>query len=412
MTVHLTFGGSTAHRWLRCPGSVQLIATLPPQPENEYMAEGTRAHALLEGAVRSRSTDVMAFVGERGEPHWPPYTEDDCTAVQVALDYVNEMLDRHPDAIFWTERHVVLPQIADVGGTADILIYIPSLKHLHVIDYKHGRGSYVVADGNPQLQLYAACALFSMPELAVSAVYATIVQPRCQIGEPIRTAVYGPAELITFVDDVEAAVAAARTAEPPLVPGPEQCKWCPAAHICPAVRNAGIAPVDTGLAVPPGTGYTPPMGDDVLVRLPAPGTCRDPQALALTLEAGLVLRNWLDAIEDQAFNLAKGGQTIPGFKLVEKRATRKWADEDHAEYAAKELGLPSDTYAPRKLLSVAQMEKALKPKGKDALAYIAKFVTKESSGLKLVPSSAPGEPVNPLHLEATGFQNVVLIQEH
>ena len=63
---HLTFGGSTAHRWLRCAGSVKLCATLPPQVENEHMAAGTRAHALLEMAVRERRDDVLDFDGVQG----------------------------------------------------------------------------------------------------------------------------------------------------------------------------------------------------------------------------------------------------------------------------------------------------------------------------------------------------------
>jgi hypothetical protein len=54
---HLTFGGSAAHRWLACPGSVVLCATLPPQRESEAMAEGTRAHALLEHCLREREDD-------------------------------------------------------------------------------------------------------------------------------------------------------------------------------------------------------------------------------------------------------------------------------------------------------------------------------------------------------------------
>jgi hypothetical protein len=205
---HLTFGGSSAHRWLACPGSARLCATLPPQVENEHMAAGTRAHALLELAVRERRESVLEFDGVSLQAGWPEFELDDVEAVQKAVDHVNEILGRYPDAIMWVERQFTLGE--DIGGTADVVIYVPSLKLLIVIDYKHGRGKYV-PETTPQMKLYASCVLFGLPDLPVERVDATIIQPRCQVGTPIRTAIYSPGDLIAFSDDVDAAVALARS---------------------------------------------------------------------------------------------------------------------------------------------------------------------------------------------------------
>lgn len=402
---HLTFGGSTAHRWLRCAGSVKLCATLPPQAENEHMAAGTRAHALLEMAVRERRDDVLDFDGVSLQSHWPAFGLDDVAAVQAALDYINALLARDPGHMLFVERQVTL--FADVGGTADVLIYLPATRALHVIDYKHGR-RYVEAEGNPQLKLYAAAALFGFTEGPVETIHGTIIQPRAFAGEPIRTAVYGPADLISYSDDVDAAVAAALAPDPAFTAGEEQCHWCPAGHVCPALRDTATAVV----ALPPEAGERLPAGDEIKLILPPPGACRDAGTLALAMQAAGVLRTWIDAVEDAAVSLAMSGETLPGFKLVEKRPTRKWADEDVVrQWFAGSTMIDEDDYAPRKLVSPAQAEKLVKAGGgKDGVKALAEHVVKESSGLKLVPETAKGDAINPLQLAAAGFSGAVTIE--
>lgn len=398
---HLTFGGSSAHRWLGCPGSAKLCATLPPQVENEHMKEGTRAHALLELAMRERRDSVLDLVGHKLQAEWPEVDTDMAEAVQVAVNHVNEILDKHPDAVFWAERMFRLK--ADVGGTADVVIYIPSLKLLKVIDYKHGRGKYV-SERTPQMKLYAACVLFSMEDYLVERIDATIVQPRCQVGEPIRTAVYGPSDLIAFSDEVDAAVALAKSDNPPLIAGEEQCHWCPAAHVCPALH--------TKLPEVAAAAWDAPGEEDVVVTLASPASMRNNvDKFAATLAVLPLVQAWIDAIEDQATALAMAGYELPGFKLVSKQARRKFSDKDATlKWFAENTLLDEDEFAPRELLSVAQAEKLVKQiAGKDGVKAMAEFVVKESSGLKLVPSDAKGEAVSPLAVAGASFVSAVTI---
>lgn len=403
---HLTFGGSSAHRWLACPGSAKLCATLPPQVENEHMAAGTRAHALLELAVRERRDSVLEFDGVSLRAGWPAFELDDVEAVQKALDHVNEILERHPDAVMWVERQFTLGE--DIGGTADVVIYVPSLKLLVVIDYKHGRGKYV-PETTPQMKLYAACVLFGLTDLPIERVDATIIQPRCQAGEPIRTAIYSPGDLIAFSDDVDAAVALARSEEPPFVPGGEQCHWCPAAEAgaCAALFNGAVA-VTTDITA----WVHPEPSDDVVVTLPSPERIRqNPDALFAVMKALPIMQAWLDGIEAAGEAHALGTGYSPGFKFVQKQARRKWLDEEAArQWFAEHTMLDDDEYQPRKLLSVAQAEKLVRLNaGKDGVKAMAEHVIKESSGLKLVPEDARGDAVNPLAVDEAGFASVVTI---
>lgn len=386
---HLTFGGSSAYRWLRCAGSSALLATLPPQAANEHMQAGTRAHKLLEVAVSERRESVDDMEGVSIQEGWPAFTQEDTDAVQVALDYVNALLAKDPQHLLFVERQVVLSQ--DVGGTCDVMIYHPCTETLHVLDYKHGF-RYVEAENNPQLKLYAAAALFGFTEANVKAIHATIIQPRCFNGSPIRTAVYGPADLIVYSDEVDAAVAAARQPNAPLTPGKEQCHWCPAAHACPALVGAAVAPLPTG-------------GAHLVLHLPAPEECTDPAKLAQTLEAIQLLKLWIDGVEAQAHSVALTGTALPGYKLIEKIARRAWVDPAAAKaWIEQNTMLDADQYAPRKLAGIPAIEKLMNAGGGvEAVKQLAALVVKQSSGLNLVSETAKGESVNPLQLTALGF---------
>src|SRR5215469_7170802 len=87
MTTHSNFGGSKAERWLNCPGSVALCASVPPLPTSAYALEGTQAHALAAYCLSSNCFDAAAV---DGVGFIPP--TDMIDAVQVYLDAVKNEL--------------------------------------------------------------------------------------------------------------------------------------------------------------------------------------------------------------------------------------------------------------------------------------------------------------------------------
>jgi hypothetical protein len=103
-----------------------------------------------------------------------------------------------------------------------------------------------------------------------------------------------------------------------------------------------------------------------------------------------LVKERIKAIESYAYKLACQGVEIPGWKLVEKEARRKWKSEgDVIEWAQANA---IDPYEPREVLSPAQLEEKIKataPRGKkkEAIRVIEPFWHKQSSGTTLVPAT-------------------------
>ena len=55
-------GGSTASRVMACPGSVALVAQMPPKPSSKYADEGTLLHDVMSDLLSS-DKHIMDFLG-------------------------------------------------------------------------------------------------------------------------------------------------------------------------------------------------------------------------------------------------------------------------------------------------------------------------------------------------------------
>ena len=104
----------------------------------------------------------------------------------------------------------------------------------------------------------------------------------------------------------------------------------------------------------------------------------------MKISAGL--KDWVDGIKDLALKEALEGDGIPGFKVVEGRANRKYTvpDEQIAQ-AAVEAGYDESLVWERKLLTLSNMEKLV---GKKAFPEIFKGMWEKPEGKPtLVPDS-------------------------
>ena len=102
-----------------------------------------------------------------------------------------------------------------------------------------------------------------------------------------------------------------------------------------------------------------------------------------------MIEAWISDLRALALQVLESGAAVPGYKLVAKRATRKWADEGAARAALLER-LPESEVMESSLISPAQAEKKLK---KLKLTLPEDQIVAISSGNTLATEDDPRPPV-------------------
>lgn len=341
-----TVGGSTAGRVLKCPGSYELSKSMP-QGDNSspYAAEGTGLHNAIEWCLEAQANgddadEVIGMTFPAGTGQTLKITKDlwnEC--LEPSLEAYDEVVgSSHLDRLI--EVTSTFPGIPRAFGTADI-VYRRVLGDGSVVagilDWKFGRGVSVEADGNSQLYFYLWSCL-NDPKTAdmfsdVTTFEVVIVQPRLR-GNRADVAEVHIDDLRIWASELVAAYKEATGPQPGFVEGPH-CKFCKGKPKCAlktgAVRQALLL---------------------------------DPNDLKNLSEAMHLVRrieDWARDVEKLAHQQMEEGQIVEGFKLVQKRATRQWVDEEITEAWMRKHGVKVGTMmVPKKLRSVTQLEKALK----------------------------------------------------
>lgn len=358
MSLHSPIGASGRYRWKRCPGSVRLSKLVGPSLSSVYAEEGTRAH---EYAARWLRDGIV--------PDDPEMRQH----LQVYIDAIRAYLPLTGTGgtVLLVEHRFNLTHLhPDAFGTADCVIYIPSLKLLIVIDLKYGAGVLYELPSE-QNEYYGLGALRTrFPE--AERVKMVIVQPRMEHPDgPVREIEIPASDFDTIEFDIGMEMAATDAPDAPLVPG-KHCKWCPAAGICPEVDKTATAVV---------------VNPEYQL---SPQNVYDPEKLSRAIDLVPMIRAWCkDVMQFAAQELARGRE-IPGFKLVAKRASRHIAVGMDADDAAMLInaatGLaPNRCFDVPKLKSVKQIEDQLSPAGKKAFESLW---LKQSSGVKIAPASS------------------------
>ena len=351
MTTHSKIGASSYYRWSKCPGSVRLSEGIESK-SSAYADEGTLAHKL--------AADWL-ITGKA-----PEMDEEMKEALQIYIDFV-------ADERVWSDKILIehkfhLKEVhPNLFGTADVVIYKPEEKILLVGDLKYGQGILVDAD-NDQLRYYAAGCLLSTGLPCLKIVLA-IIQPRAMHQDgPIRMHTFDAGDILEFVTTLRANALATEAPDAPLVSG-GHCRFCTAIGICPNIRDNALSVAQTEFS---------------------PVLSYNPIALAETLSKLDMLEAYAKGVRAFAYAEAEAGRPPPGFKLVEKRAIRKWGNQEEAEeYLSKHLD--SDDLFDREFKSPAQIEKLL-PKHKHNL--LDGLVVKMSSGSTLVPDNDKRQKIN------------------
>ena len=353
MSEHVRLGGSKIHRVIACPASARLEELAGPDQAGPHAVEGTVAHHVGETCLRTRGHDkaLQTFLGVTVEG--VKITQEMLDAVKVYVDWGENIMATAPGAKVLLEHQVTLAALnppEPMRGSADFIAVIKDLRLLIVGDYKHGKGHVVEVTGNKQTRYYALAALLTLPPedvAGIDKVQMTIIQPRAFHPDgPIRSETIGVEELLDFAEDVLQAAKAAQDPNAPANPG-EHCLFCRASSTCPAKGNRALA-----IAQDEFTAELLPSVDTLPVDVVAEMVAQIEPKLAM-------VESWLKDARKLLQEKLESGDSVPGFKLVAKRATRIWSDPEKVkQWALLDAGLEeSDIYTTPELISPAQMEK-------------------------------------------------------
>ena len=356
MHKHATLSPSKRSRWTKtaCPGSAQAEVGYPNK-SSPAAERGTLLHEIAAELITTgvRTADNWGATEAAWEvPVANPLDEDEVRCLQVYLDTIFGDMDMDGGDIY-VERRV---EHSDRHyGTADFIQIAPPL--LRVNDLKTGSGVFVPED-NLQGQSYAVMASKMLNTLDdIEEVELVITQPRYAGEAPVRRHRVDRATFDQWVERLDEDIAAATEPDAPLKAG-RWCDFCLHRPDCPAVADMAREAV----------------ADDFDDDLPA----RD---LTDRLVQADILEGWIKDVRAMAFDRANAGDTIPGYKLVAKRATRKWKHDAQAAAVLRNHGIEPII---EKVISPAQAEKAL---GSDGRQITRDLVTTGTTGLLLVPDT-------------------------
>jgi len=311
-------GGSTAKRVISCPASIELVAKMPKRPSSSFADEGTLLHDAISQILDCKATpeSVIGMTYEGITLTQELYDDK----IAVALSALDE-IDPDKQMEFAVESSVNFGDLLPgVFGSADLLGRIGN--RAIVLDWKFGNGVAVEATENYQGMFYAAAAMRTLDTEWVfdgaTEIEIIIVQPPM-----IKRWVTTPKRIAEFEFDLIAAVNGPRTK----MSSGEHCRWCAAKPTCPMVTGAVDRALKTALV-----GVDATQISDYLSQIE-------------------LLELWIDSVRVLAHDMLENNVRVPGWKLVAKRGTRQWVND---EAPVKLLG---DKAYESKLISVAQAEK-------------------------------------------------------
>lgn len=376
MAKHAILSASGASRWMACTPS----AVLEQQFENKssvFAEEGTLAHELGEltlklnlGEITKRTFNSKFKKIQENKLYsadMPDYVQ---TYVDTCLERVSEAKATTPDALFKIEQRLDFSEwVPDGFGTGDFVIIADGT--MEVCDLKYGKGVPVSANNNKQMMLYALGAIAEFNFLYdIQKVRMTIIQPRL---DNLSTFEVTTEDLLKWAEDyVRPRAELAIKGKGEFCAG-DHCKFCRAKAICRAraEKNMELAKYDF---------EEPELLDN--------------NDVAYILSKIDELVNWAGDVKEFALEQALNGEEYDGFKVVEGRSNRKYADTEAIVEILRDNNFNDpDIFKPSELITLTNMEKLV---GKKKLTeLIGDYIVKPPGKPTLVPITDKREPYNP-----------------
>lgn len=392
---HALLSASSSQKWLHCPPSARLEASLPDNA-SEAAAAGTLAHAI--GELKLRKLFVEKGMSSRTynsrmkkltkDPLYDPGME---RSTDAYVDYIKEIAyGFHAEPMIALEQQVDYSAWAPEGfGTSDCILIQGT--DLHIADYKNGKGVPVSAYDNPQMKLYALGALAAYGLLyPVTDITLHIVQPNLN---NFSSWSLTKDELMAWGESIRPAAQLAFEGKGDFCQG-EWCDkgFCRAAALCRKRMEENMSLMDTAADPVSGKPVLPPLITD--------------EDVGRIMKKAVFLASWVKKLERYAFDTLLSGKSIPGWKLVEGRSNRVITDPGKAAAALTKAGYEEPLiYKPRELLAIGELEKLIE--ADDFKACVDPAITKPPGKPTLVPEDdrRPAMTLKTTAAEAFGGEN-------
>lgn len=379
---HAKLSASGSAKWLVCTPSAHLEDQFLDE-DTEFSAEGTFAHEVfayrMQVQLGQRPADTAIVEAFHANKFWSQELSDYVqTTVEFAMERVEAARARCKDPVILVEQRLDFSRWVPQGfGTGDLVIITDGL--VEVLDLKYGKGIPVSAFENSQMRLYGLGGYNELAHLYdITDVRTTVMQPRLDNWGSEDLTVD---ELLAWADEV--VVPAAKLAwegKGEFVAG-EHCTdgFCKARFTCKArmEQSMEIARREFSLLAP-----------ELLTT----------EQVVQVLDKAEAAIKWLKDVQDFAFKEAERGVAIPGWKLVEGRSNRKYADADAVAKRLVDSGIPEAVIYERSLLGITAMEKAI---GKKRFAELLEkceepLIEKPEGKPTLVRESDKRTAINPV----------------
>ena len=366
---HYTIGGSTADRTINCPAWIKKSENIPKRKSGHAANLGSMFHEIMERCQRegNEPRHYLDFEYDGGDgAEKIVFNLDHLPLANVAHHATNTLLDKLDINDLLIEPFVELvPKTA--GGSIDLLGLSDDGETVLILDYKFGKVK-VNPEKNAQMLFYALSA-FVDPNTKdlfdkVKKVELAIIQPLHR-GAVFRWSC-DREDLLDFGKTVYSAIEQVNQGASKGNPG-KHCDWCPAAPYCAEKRDL----IKSTLVL--GTG----------------------SQNELTVAAGMVseVEAWVKQTKEELYLQLNRGIRVDGWKIVEKRAIRKWKDAEKAEaYLLKNVKkIPKKQLYETKLKTAPAMVTLFKSRSIDL--NLDRLIEKKSSGTTLATEHDSREAV-------------------